>query len=330
MNPEEYSPELQSRLKKAKTQSEEMLLPAYAGFSTFFRLPRAESLASLDLALVGVPFDGGVTVRPGARFGPRALREQSLAVFPPYHHQFRFSPFDTHRIADLGDVPIQDIYHLEASQADIGSWFRRLRENDVRVVAAGGDHSVTLPILEGTSLGGLALIHFDAHCDTAPPHRGSDRAHGSPMRIAAENGWIDPQRTVQIGIRGGDELLWEYSYRSGMRVIHIEEFYELGWKGTVAEIRRVVGDTPAYISFDIDALDPAYAPGTGTPVSGGMTAFEAQQTLRGLAGLNFVGADLVEVSPPWDPSGITAIAGCYLLWDLLCLLALSPAFPPHA
>ena len=171
----------------------------------------------------------------------------------------------------------------------------------------------------------IGLIHFDAHCDTSQPFHGSGFQHGCPMRNAVEAGLVDPARSVQVGIRGTAELLWQFSYDCGMRVIHIEEFYEKGWRKALSEIRSRVGDGPVYISFDIDCLDPAYAPGTGTPVVGGMTSFEALQMLRGLKGLNVIGGDLVEVAPPFDPSGITALAGASLMFEILCLAADSPA-----
>jgi agmatinase len=234
------------------------------------------------------------------------------------------SPFFDCRIADAGDVSFHTTYNLEEAHADIESFYRKLSSANVLAITAGGDHSITFPILKGlSSKEKVGLIHFDSHCDTSAPFHGSGLQHGCPMRNAVEAGLVDPKRTVQLGIRGTAELLWQFSYDSGMRVIHIEEFYELGWKKTVSEIKNIVGDGPVYISFDIDCLDPAFAPGTGTPVVGGMSSFEALQVLRGLSGLNVIGGDLVEVAPPYDAGGITALAGATIMFEILCLVASS-------
>jgi agmatinase len=222
----------------------------------------------------------------------------------------------------LGDVPFHNPYRLAQSHSDIESFYRQLALAGVLPVTAGGDHSITFPILKGLAQGEKAgLVHFDSHCDTAPSLFGCGLEHGRPMRNAVEAGLVDPRRTVQVGIRGSTEVLWQFSYDSGMRVIHIEEFYDLGWRKVISEIRDIVGDGPVYISFDIDCLDPAFAPGTGTPVAGGMTTFEALQVLRGLRGLKVMGGDLVEVSPPFDTAGITALAGATLMFEILCLAA---------
>jgi guanidinopropionase len=208
----------------------------------------------------------------------------------------------------------------------VESFFRQIVQIGAIPVTAGGDHSITFPILKTiASDGPVGLIHFDSHCDTSPALHGSPLQHGSPMKNAVEAGLVDPKRAIQIGIRGTAEVLWEFSYQCGMRVIHIEEFYEMGWKRVASEVRRIVGDGPVYVSFDIDCLDPAFAPGTGTPVVGGMTSFEALQMLRSLRGLNIVGGDVVEVSPPYDSGGITALAGATMMFEILCLAAESPA-----
>jgi agmatinase len=272
-----------------------------------------------------VPFDLGVTNRSGARLGPREIRNQSRLV-GVYNHYSRMTPFADYRVADVGDVPFYTTYNLEEAHSDIESFYRKMSSSGVLAITAGGDHSITFPILKGlSSKEKIGLIHFDSHCDTSAPFHGSGLQHGCPMRNAVEAGLVDPKRTVQLGIRGAAELLWQFSYDSGMRVIHIEEFYELGMKKVVSEIKSLVGDGPVYISFDIDCLDPAFAPGTGTPVVGGMSSFEALQVLRGLSGLNIIGGDLVEVAPPYDPSGITALAGATLMFEILCLAASSQA-----
>ncbi|HWQ20124.1 MAG TPA: agmatinase [Methanotrichaceae archaeon] len=311
--------------KNAKTFSSQMVQPAYNGVSTFFKVPFIDDIKDIDIALTGVPFDSGVTNRTGTRAGPREIRNQSGLV-GPYNHQSKMSPFLLSRVADVGDVPFKTTYNLEESLKDIESFFRRIAQIGAIPVTAGGDHSITFPILKAiASDRPVGLVHFDSHCDTGPAMHGSGLQHGCPMRNAVEAGLVDPKRAVQIGIRGAAELLWDFSYQSGMRVIHIEEFYEMGWKNVVSEVRRTVGDGPVYVTFDIDCLDPAFAPGTGTPVVGGMTSFEAQQVLRGLRGLKIIGGDVVEVSPPYDSGGITALAGATMMFEILCLAAESPA-----
>ncbi|MDO9325668.1 MAG: agmatinase [Methanoregula sp.] len=317
--------DLEKMAKKLRTFSHEMVQNPYWGIPTFFGVPYQQELINLDIALIGVPFDLGVTNRGRARMGPRELRNQSRMV-GAYNHHTCSTPCATHRIADVGDVPFRTVYYLEEALEDIVEFYRNLSSAGIVPVTAGGDHSITYPILKGMApKEKLGLIHFDSHCDTAPPIHGSGFAHGSPMRNAVESGLVDPERTIQIGIRGSSELLWQFSYDNNMRVMHIEEFYELGWKNVVREIRTLMGDAPAYVSFDIDCLDPAFAPGTGTPVAGGMSTFEVLQTLRGLKGLNIIGGDLVEVSPPYDSAGITALAGATILFEILCLAAGSPS-----
>ncbi|MDA0951372.1 MAG: arginase family protein, partial [Proteobacteria bacterium] len=188
----------------------------------------------------------------------------------------------------------------------------------------GGDHSIPLPILRaiaGHRGGPVGLIHFDAHCDTGPELFGHKHHHGGPFKVAVEDGVLDPARTIQIGIRGPAEALWDFSYSSGMTVIHIEELYTMGLAGVVEKARTVVGDGPVYVSFDVDGMDPVYAPGTGTPEVGGFTAYEAQQMLRGLRGLDIVGGDVVEVSPPFDSANVTSLNGAQMMWEIMCLMA---------
>ncbi len=311
--------------KELKTFGPMMVQNPYCGIPTFFGLPFSENCEDLDIALVGVPFDLGVTNRSGARLGPREIRNQSRTV-GAYNHHAKMTPCSSYRIADVGDVSFRTVYDLKEALEDIREFYRDLSSRGITPITAGGDHSITFPILQATARSEKAgLVHFDSHCDTAPPIHGSGLQHGSPIRNAVESGLVDPERTVQVGIRGSSEVLWRFSYESGMRVIHIEEFYELGWKNVVKEIRELMGDSPVYVSFDTDCLDPAFAPGTGTPVAGGMSTFEALQTLRGLSGLNVIGGDVVEVCPPYDPAGITALAGATVMFEILCLAAGSPA-----
>lgn len=300
----------------------------YSGVSTFLDLPhRAEAdlqdrLKNLDVAIVGVPMDLGVTHRSGARFGPRAIR--AIERIGPYHHVHRFAPSTRLRAADIGDVPFRTRYSLTDSHDDIESFFKSIHDAKVVPIAAGGDHSMSRPVLR--ALGRerpLAMVHIDAHCDTSGPYEGSKFHHGAPFREAVLDGVLDPERTIQIGIRGTAEINYEFSKASGMTVIHAEELQNYSIESLHQEIRRVVGSGPTYISFDIDSLDPAFAPGTGTPEVGGLTTRQALDILYGLRGLNIVGGDVVEVAPQYDPTTNTAQAAAQILFEIFCLVALA-------
>jgi guanidinopropionase len=300
----------------------------YEGVATFLDAPLRQDAPSrpdfggLDVALVGVPMDLGVTNRPGTRFGPRAVR--AVERIGPYHHVHRSLPLSAVSVADVGDVPFRSRYSLADSIEDIEAFFSRIASAGVAPASVGGDHSITYPILK--ALGGsepLGLVHIDAHCDTGGPFEGAKFHHGGPFRQAVLAGVLDPERTIQIGIRGGAEYLWEFSYASGMTVIHAEEFAELGVAKTVKKIRHVIGDGPTYISFDIDSLDPAFAPGTGTPEAGGLTTREAMELVRGCAGLDIVGGDVVEVAPQYDATTNTAQAAAQMLFEILAVVALA-------
>lgn len=297
--------------------------PRYTGIPTFLRAPYQESPEGLDIALVGVPFDGGVTNRTGARHGPREIRNQS-SLIRKMNQATGLNPYESCRIADVGDAWVEGPFELEKSLDEIEECFREIHAAGAVPVSAGGDHSITLPIFRALAKQRpVGMVHFDAHCDTGDDYLGSKFHHGAPFRRAVEEGLLDPKRTVQIGIRGSlnDLDVWKFSHDSGMRVIYIEEYHELGWKAVVEEARKVVGDGPTYISFDVDGLDPVYAPGTGTPEVGGLTTLEAQLMVRGLQGLNLIGGDLVEVAPPFDPTGNTALVGATLMFEILCVVA---------
>ncbi|HIJ57731.1 MAG TPA: agmatinase [Deltaproteobacteria bacterium] len=307
--------------------SETMKAPKYMGIPTFMRTPLITRPSEFDIAMIGVPYDGAVSNRPGARHGPREIRNAST-MMRSIHHVTRVNPYSLCRIGDAGDVPFENVYDPEAAHQDITQFFSRVHSAGVVALAAGGDHSITLPILRThASKGPVGLIHIDAHTDTWDGSMGSKFTHGTPFRRAVEEGLLDPKRTVQIGIRGTQNTSegWDYSHDNGMRVIFIEEFLRLGVQAVIAETRRVVGKGPAYISFDIDGLDPVYAPGTGTPEVGGLTTIDAQALLRGLRGSNLIGADVVEVAPPYDPRGNTALVGATMMYEILCLLAESVA-----
>lgn len=300
-----------------------MLEPRYTEIATFMRAPLADSFDELDIALIGVPTDLGVTNRAGARHGPREIRNAST-LMRLQNTAMGINPYDLCNVADVGDVPFSNRFDLETQVEDIESFYRQLVEASVVPVTAGGDHSITYPIFKAiASRSPVGMVHIDAHTDTWGEIWGSKFHHGAPFRTAVEEGLLDPHRTVQIGIRGGQNFAdgIEFSKSSGMRIIFIEEFAERGVNAIIDEARKVVGDGPTYISFDVDGLDPVYAPGTGTPEIGGITTREAQQLLRGLRGLNIIGGDVVEVAPPFDPSGNTALVGASLMFDILCLAA---------
>ena len=295
----------------------------YSGIATFMGTPLVGDPAEVDIALLGVPYDGATENRPGPRHGPREIRNMSSFI-RAVHHATRINPHALCRVADLGDVAFSNPFDIEASHADITAFYRTLHAAGVAPLSAGGDHSISLPILRAVAAGGpVGMVHIDAHTDTCDEEFGEKFTHGTPFRRAVEEGLLDPKRTVQIGIRGtqNTEEAWDFSLESGMRVVFIEEFTRLGVDAVIAEARRVVGEGPVYVSFDIDSLDPAFAPGTGTPEVGGMTPIEAQALLRGLRGLTLIGGDVVEVSPPFDPSGNTALVGATMMYEILCVLA---------
>jgi len=307
--------------------SNPMERPRYVGIPTFFRAPWKEDLKEVDIGIVGIPFDGGVTNRPGSRHGPREVRNQSTLVRLK-NQATGVAPHELCRVADIGDAWVPAPFELTASHQAIQDTFDRIVENNIVPLAVGGDHSVTLPVFRALAKDRpIGMIHIDAHCDTGDDYMGSKFHHGAPFSRAVEEGLLDPKRTVQIGIRGSvnDLDLWKFSHDSGMRVIYMDEFHRLGVDRTLQEARRIVGEGPVYISFDIDSLDPAFAPGTGTPEIGGLTSLEAQLLIRGCSGLNIIGADMVEVAPSFDPSGSTAMVGANILFELLCVTSESMA-----
>ena len=300
-----------------------MTQPRYHGIPSFMRAPIIDDPSQADIVMIGVPFDGGVTNRPGARHGPRELRNQS-SLMRMFHPATRANPYDQCRIGDLGDVDFPEVYNLEACVERIHDFYVKVRNAGAIPLSAGGDHCISYPILKALTGGEpVGLVHIDAHTDTWDTFGGSKFMHGTPFRRAVEAGAIDPERTIQIGIRGAQnsDEGWVYSRDAGMRVMFMDEVAELNMMDVADEAREIVGGGRVYLSFDIDALDPSHAPGTGTPESGGFTSREAITLLRGLRGLDFVGADLVEVSPPFDVGGLTALNGATMMYELLALLA---------
>ena len=297
-------------------------MPRFGGIATFMRLPGNTDPADLDVAVVGVPFDIGTSNRPGARFGPRGIRGESV-LLRPYNMATRAAPFDSLRIDDTGDVASSP-YDLLAAVEAIEAHFDELLGHEVVTATMGGDHTVVLPILKAMAErhGPVGLVHVDAHTDVNDTMFGSKIAHGTPFRRAVEAGVLDCERVVQIGVRGtgyeADDFDW--SRRQGFRVVQAEECWHRSLEPLMGEVRDQVGGGPVYLSFDIDGLDPAFAPGTGTPEVGGLTVPQALEVLRGCRGLELVGCDVVEVAPIYDTSGTTSLVGANLLYEMLCVL----------
>lgn len=297
-------------------------MPRFGGIATFMRLPGRAAPADLDVAVVGVPFDIGTSNRPGARFGPRGIRSESV-LLRPYNMATRAAPFDSLRIDDVGDVAT-NAFNLLDSIARIEAHYQALLEHDVITVTMGGDHTIVLPILRALAAkhGPLGLVHVDAHTDINDTMFGERVTHGTPFRRAMEEGLLDGSRVAQIGVRGtgyaADDFDW--SREQGFRVVQAEECWHRSLDPLMSEIRTQLGAGPVYLSFDIDGLDPAFAGGTGTPEIGGLTIWQGMEIIRGCYGLNLVGCDLVEVAPIYDVSGNTSLVAANLLYEMLCVL----------
>ncbi|MBL4767986.1 MAG: agmatinase [Rhodobacteraceae bacterium] len=292
----------------------------YGGIPTILEAPHQTTLDGLEVALIGVPMDLAVTNRNGSRFGPRAVRTQERVG--PYNHVLDVVPTAELKCADVGDVPMRSRFNLEMCHQDIETYYKAVRAAGVIPVSIGGDHSITWPILKGLAEGEpVGCIHIDAHADTSGEYEQSRFHHGGPFRNAVLDNALDPERTIQIGIRGSAEYLWEFSYESGMTIIHAETFAEIGVEAVLKQALAVIGDKPFYISIDVDAFDPAFTPGTGTPEVGGLYPREVQRLLRGLAGLPVMGGDVVEIAPQYDPTSNTAQVGTQMAHEILSLIA---------
>ncbi|MDX8034393.1 agmatinase [Lentzea sp. BCCO 10_0856] len=299
-------------------------VPRYAGPATFARLPRLDQVAHADVAVVGVPFDTGVSYRPGARFAPSAVREASR-LLRPYNPGLDVSPFDRIQVADGGDIAVNP-FHIGEAIETIEQAASELQAEGTRLVTIGGDHTIALPLLRAVSRihGPVALLHFDAHLDTWDTYFGEPYTHGTPFRRAVEDGILDTEAISHVGTRGplyGKKDL-EDDRRLGFGIVTSSDVMRRGVDETVDALRQRIGSRPLYVSIDIDVLDPAHAPGTGTPEAGGMTSRELLEIVRGLRGLNLVGADVVEVAPAYDHADITSVAASHLAYDLVSLLAL--------
>lgn len=297
-------------------------MPRFGGPATFMRLPAEEINADLDAAFIGVPFDIGTSNRPGARLAPRQIRDESR-MLRPFNVSTGADPFNSLQVADIGDVPI-NTFNLLDSIRIIEEFYDRVMEHNITPLTLGGDHTIALPILRALKKkhGPVGLIHVDAHADINDHMFGEKIAHGTPFRRAVEEGLLDCGRVVQIGLRGTGYSIDEYDWSrdQGFRVVTAEECWHKSLEPLMAEVREKVGGGPVHISFDIDGLDPAYAPGTGTAEVGGLTTPQAIEIIRGCRGLDIVGGDLVEVSPPYDTTGNTALLGANLLYEMLCVL----------
>ena len=297
-------------------------MPRFAGRGTMLRLPPADDPADLDVAFIGVPLDIGASNRAGARFGPRQIRAES-SLIRPYNMATGAAPFDALQVADLGDVPI-NTYSLEKSVGIITDFYREVLGHGCVPLTLGGDHTIALPILRAVAErhGPVALIHVDAHADVNDEMFGERIAHGTPFHRAVEEGLLQTNKVWQIGLRGSGYAADDFDWprRQGFTVIPAHEVWWQSLAPIMDKVRAVIGDAPCYLSFDIDGIDPAYAGGTGTPEIGGLSVPQALEIIRGCRGLNLVGADLVEVSPPYDPSGNTALLGANLLYEMLCVL----------
>ncbi|GAB5437040.1 agmatinase [Falsiruegeria mediterranea] len=297
-------------------------LARFSGPNTFMRLPQADSLEGLDVAVLGIPQDVGTSWRSGTRFGPKQIRAES-AMIRPYNMATGAAPFDSLQIADIGDLAI-NTFSLAESLKIIKDSYDGILTHDLIPVGMGGDHSITLPILRAIAgkHGPVALVHVDAHADVNDEMFGERETHGTVFRRAYEEGLIQADKTYQIGIRGSGYAASDFTEAQGWGFQHFpaHELWHRSLAPLGAEIRRDIGDRPVYVTYDIDSLDPAYAPGTGTPEIGGLTTPQALELIHALKGLNIVGCDLVEVSPPYDTSGNTALTAANLLYELLCVL----------
>lgn len=297
-------------------------MPRFGGHASMMRLPIHKSAAGLDACFVGVPFDIGTSNRAGARFGPRQIRAESCLI-RPYNMATRAAPFDSLQVADIGDVAI-NTFNLAASIEIIEAAYDEILGHDCIPITLGGDHTITLPILRAIKKkhGPVGVVHVDAHADINDAMFGEPVAHGTPFRRAIEEGLIEPKRMVQIGLRAtgyaADDFDWPRS--QGVRVVEAEACWYQSLAPLMAEVREQLGSGPVYLTFDIDGLDPAFAPGTGTPEIGGLSIQQGLEIVRGCRGLDLVGCDLVEVSPPYDPTGNTSLTAANLLYEMLCVL----------
>ena len=299
-----------------------MTTPRFADVATFFRLPIIKDLHKIEYCICGVPWDGGTTNRPGARHGPREVRNSS-SLIRLYHPVSLKSPYNKYNIADIGDCPVNPA-DLQDSLNKIENYYNEIIKSNVIPLSIGGDHLVSLPILRALAKKGpVALFQFDSHSDTWDSYFGGYKyTHGTPFRRAVEENLVDPKKYVMLGIRGSlydpDDMKWARD--QGITIITIDEYYEMGFKKSMEIVQDIIGNIPTYLTFDIDGIDPTYAPGTGTPEVGGFNVREAQLIIRKLNKINFIGADVVEVSPPFDLNNMTSLVGATVAFEILCTM----------
>lgn len=307
-------------------------VPRYSGLATFALLPRLDEVEKADIAVLGAAFDSGVTFRPGARFGPAHVREASR-MLRSYHPGVKAYPFGVKQVVDAGDVPMNPFDIIEALSA-LESAAGYFADEQIRLLTIGGDHSISLPLLRAVTKtrGPVAFVHFDAHLDTNDQYFGSRYTHGTPFRRAYDEDLFDRSALFHIGTRASTYGREDYEMDAtiGFNVISSDDVYEQGPRAVAAEIRRLVGSKPLYLSLDIDVMDPAFAPGTGTPEAGGLSSREVITIIRNLASLDMVGADIVEVAPAYDSGDITAVAASHVAYELITLMSRLPQEPPRA
>ena len=302
--------------------TEGMTTPRFADVATFFRLPIIKDFSKIDYCICGVPWDGGTTNRPGARHGPREVRNAS-SMIRLYHPVSLKSPYDKYNIADIGDCPVNPV-NLDDSLNRIQKFYKNIKSSNTIPLSIGGDHLVSLPILRSLAADGpVGLFQFDSHSDTWDSYFGGHKyTHGTPFRRAIEENLVDPKKYIMLGIRGSlyDPADMDWAKKKGVTIITIDDFHKMGFEKVMKIVNDILVDTPTYLTFDIDGIDPTFAPGTGTPEVGGFSVRESQLIIRELKKINFIGADVVEVSPPFDLNNMTSLVGATMAFEILCLM----------
>ena len=299
-----------------------MTTPRFAEVATFFRLPVIKDLTKLDYCICGVPWDGGTTNRPGARHGPREVRNSS-SLIRLYHPTSLKSPYEKFNVADIGDCPVNPA-DLKDSLNKIENFYRKIKDSNTIPISIGGDHLVSLPVLRALKKNKpIGLFQFDSHTDTYDTYFGGFKyTHGTPFRRAIEENIIDPKKYVMLGIRGSlyhpDDLNW--AKEQGVTIITIDDYYKMGFEKVIEKIQSILKDTPTFLTFDIDGIDSTFAPGTGTPEVGGFNVRESQIIIRALNNIDFIGADVVEISPPFDVNNMTSHVGATIAFEILCTM----------
>ena len=314
--------EINAFFERVSEEQAPIFTESYCGPISFYMAPCHQDMEEMDIACLGVPMDASAPMRAGARMGPKSIREWSK-LRGPVHESWNVVPFELCRVADYGDISFSSPHDVRACVDQISDLYGQFRENNIATLSIGGVHTITHPILRGLTAGEpVGLVHIDAHADTyRGPYQGDQYSDAAVFLNAVLDRSIDPERTIQIGIRGRSAIFWDFSHESGMRVIPMDEFFQLGVDGVLSEIRKVIGDSPYYLTVDADGIDSTYLPGTQLPEPFGLTSREVIQIIRGLRGMDVIGADFVELCPPYDPHDICANLGAALAFEMLCLLS---------